>query len=645
MEVKAYSSIRSVTEYEALQRSITDQVETSQTVLAAQFDPNVAEADRVDRAVKNVELAALLRFYLERSERYKMINRSVSSHARKLLESLDDGFKLSFERIGLIFELTGEGSDPEIIDGVEFHHIGRDEIDELLADLQTEPSRPGDATESRTNTVPELMRTRRPNAAYRAPTLEALEDESAEPGPPLQSTPEVLADAPQPIRDAPSGSPEESQDPPSEDDSNVTNQDATDIPPVMDGGEQTTAAAVRVATPPVLLGVTGSTPQWEILGEAAGGRKTGVDLNETHTISLFGVQGGGKSYTLGSIIEGATLPVPGVNDLPHPLATVVFHYSQTQDYAPEFISMKYPNDVEGQAALLRDRYGAEPSALEDVLLLAPQDQVDERRAEFPDLDVQPLLFASSELQASHWRFLLGAVGNQSMYIRQLMQVLKANRRNLTLETVRQGVENSAMADNLKTLARERLNLAADYIDDSALISGHVRPGRLIIVDLRDEFIEKDESLGLFVVLMQLFADSKIDDQHFNKLVVFDEAHKYIDSSDLVAELVVAVREMRHKGMSILVASQDPPSVPVSLIELSDLVVLHKMTSPAWLKHVQKANSALNGLRPENLAHLQPGEAYIWAGKSNDQGFTRNAVRVSLRPRVTRHGGVTRMASS
>ncbi|MEV7646883.1 hypothetical protein [Arthrobacter sp. NPDC089319] len=646
VEVKAYSKIRNVTDHEGLQRSITEQIETSQSVLASQFDPNLADPDRVDRAVKNVELAALLRFYLERSERYKMVGRSVSTHARRLLETLDDGFTLSFQRVGLIFELTGEGSDPETVDGVEFHHIGRNEIDELLADLPTEPDLPRDATEAYSITVPALTRSWREDAAFRAPTLDALEDEPQQAKTDWQPTP-----VPPPVEispdEAPPAVPDDSQSAsprvrPREDDESPVEL-GVDLETIL-GGVGGPATYQPEATPPVLLGVSNTTPQWAILGEAAGGRKTGLDLNETHTISLFGVQGGGKSYTLGSIIEGATLPVSGVNALPNPLATVVFHYSRTQDYAPEFTSMKNANDVEGQIALLRDRYGAEPAGLEDVLLLAPRDQVADRRAEFPDLDVQPLLFASSELQAAHWRFLLGAVGNQAMYIRQLMQVLKANRNFLSLDTVRKGVEASSMADNLKDLARQRLALAADYIDDSVRISDYLRPGRLIVVDLRDEFIEKDESLGLFVVLMQLFAEARVDGRHFNKLVVFDEAHKYIDSPDLVDVLVESVREMRHKGMSILIASQDPPSVPVSLIELSDLVVLHKMTSPAWLKHIQKANAALNSLRPENVAHLQPGEAYIWAGKAIDLAFTRHAVRVSLRPRVTRHGGGTKTAS-
>jgi DNA helicase HerA-like ATPase len=198
------------------------------------------------------------------------------------------------------------------------------------------------------------------------------------------------------------------------------------------------------------------------------------------------------------------------------------------------------------------------------------------------------------------------------------------------------------------MAKMRLDLAAEYIDDSIRIKSIIRPGQLIIVDLRDEFIEKDEALGLFVVLLQLFADAKYLDQQgaersFNKLVVFDEAHKYIESPDLVAGLVEVVREMRHKGTSIMVASQDPPSVPISLIELSSQIILHKFNSPGWLKHIQKANAALGMLTPEKMANLRPGEAFIWSSKASDDAFTKGAIKVRCRPRVTQHGGETKTA--
>jgi DNA phosphorothioation-dependent restriction protein DptH len=175
------------------------------------------------------------------------------------------------------------------------------------------------------------------------------------------------------------------------------------------------------------------------------------------------------------------------------------------------------------------------------------------------------------------------------------------------------------------------------------MTGIVRPGRLVIVDLRDEFIEKDEALGLFVVLLQLFAEATYADKPFNKLVVFDEAHKYLESADLISGLVEVVREMRHKGTSILVASQDPPSVPTALIELSSQIFLHKFNSPAWLKHIQKANSALNGLTPERLSALGAGEAFLWSSKATDPSFSYGAVKIRCRPRLTQHGGATKTA--
>jgi DNA helicase HerA-like ATPase len=153
-------------------------------------------------------------------------------------------------------------------------------------------------------------------------------------------------------------------------------------------------------------------------------------------------------------------------------------------------------------------------------------------------------------------------------------------------------------------------------------------------------LEKDEALGLFVVLLQLFAEAKYQGETFNKLIVFDECHKYIDSPDLVKGLVETVREMRHKGTSVMIASQDPPSVPVELIELSSQIILHKFNSPAWLKHIQKANTALDSLTPEKLANLQPGEAYIWSSKASDNAFSKEALKVQCRPRVTKHGGDT-----
>ncbi len=409
-----------------------------------------------------------------------------------------------------------------------------------------------------------------------------------------------------------------------------------------DGSSDVAAELPEAKAPDIFLGVSRPSRQFGLLGTSAGGT-VALDLNETHAISLFGVQGGGKSYTLGSVLEMASLPVPGVNQLASPLASVVFHYSETSEYEPEFLSMIHANDDEGQREALLRRYGARPAGLSDVVLLVPEEYVEERQARYPGVLVRPLAFAAAELKIAHWKFLMGAVGNQSGYIRQIGRIIKANRADLTLEAVRRGVEESTLDEHLKRKARDRLDLAGDFIDDSARIKDLARPGRLIVVDLRSDDIEKSDALSLFVVLMHLFSEATDDGRPFNKLVVFDEAHKYADSGDLVTGLVSSVREMRHKGMSVLVASQDPPSVPSELIELSTHMVLHRFTSPAWLKHLQKVNAALSGLNPQKLAALRPGEAYVWSGKSTDEAFVRGTVKVDCRPRVTRHGGATRTA--
>lgn len=648
VEVKCYSSLPGTAGYEQLKERIAGQLSNSEEILATRFDPDHDLADRPDRTVRNAELGQLLRFYLGRAIRHKTMRPDAAREAEWLLGNLDRGkYQMRFTRTGLIFDLAGEGTSSEVDGGVEYHRIGRDLIEELLGAIPTDAVLAAEAdamTTSPTMSALDASLPRLVEAAFRAPDRD--HETPDEPGLALLDLADDLG---------------EDADVASEISRTVADDEAAGVPGAIrpevplppiplaigvdDGAHALTAPPVLdadVRAPDIFLGTSGPSPQYGILGQDAHfGRTVALDLNETHTISLFGVQGGGKSYTLGSIIEAATLPAPPVSLLPQPLATIVFHYSQTLDYEPEFTSMIGPNTDPAQLEDLASRYGGAPGALQDIVVLVPGDQLEQRRAEHPQLTVLPLKFAARELRAEHWRFLMGAVGNQSTYIRQLQRIMKAHRNDLRLDVIRDGVMESGLTDPLKQLAQQRLDLAAEYIDDSASIKDVIRPGRMIIVDLRDEFIEKDEALGLFVVLMQLFADAQRE--RFNKLVVFDEAHKYIDSPDLVDGMVSSVREMRHKGMSVLVASQDPPSVPTKLIELSDVVILHKFNSPTWLRHMQKAVVSLAELTPARMSSLAPGEAYVWSSKATDQDFTRGAVRMRLRPRITRHGGGTKTA--
>ena len=388
----------------------------------------------------------------------------------------------------------------------------------------------------------------------------------------------------------------------------------------------------------IMLGDAAS-PQYARLG-VSDGQQVGIDLNSPRTITLVGAQGSGKSYTLGTLIEGATMAIPGGNRLPAPLATIAFHYSPTRDYEPEFVSMRHPNTDPADVTRLQYE-GMTAAGLSEVLVLTTDANVDSCKAAYPDADVLPIRFSSHEMKAAHWKSLMGTVGNNAMYLRQINHIMREARDHLTLDAIQQGVLNSDMPPHVQQLALTRLRFAAAYVDDSRPMQPLIQPGRLVVVDLRDSLVEKDEALGLFVVLLQIAADAtRPDGSPINKLVVMDEAHKLVSNPALAESVVEVVREMRHKGTSVLVASQDPLSVPTALLELSTDLIVHRFGSKAWLSHIQKANSGLAQLTSADVAGLDVGEALVWSSRrSTGEG----PLRVTIRRRVTDHGGATQTA--
>ena len=107
VEVKCYSALRGGSGFEQLKERIAAQLRRSESVLAARFDPAHDLADRPDRAVRNAELAGLLRFYLGRAVTARDDAPDAAAEAEWLLGNLDSGrYQLRFTRTGLIFDLS-----------------------------------------------------------------------------------------------------------------------------------------------------------------------------------------------------------------------------------------------------------------------------------------------------------------------------------------------------------------------------------------------------------------------------------------------------------------------------------------------------------------------------------------------------------
>ncbi|QHV95615.1 methylation-associated defense system ATP-binding protein MAD8 [Spirosoma endbachense] len=628
IEIKARTTGLTSDEQTELMLEMTEQMDNTVRVWAGQFGSNT---ERFDRDLKQKEMADMLSFYLRRAHRYGLLNEVERLWGLQFLNALPVDYTFTFERKGLIFDF-GSSDAFQLLqtdDDLTFFLIGQAGIRDLFDSQSAVNTRRSDKS---TDDVAEHF-TRRTRRAY------TIGDNPI----PVRLTSSVPV-APTQLTTAPSSeSPGETLLLPSSSEQIIDGQLSREEPPVYD--TVTATEAPKLPAPPafdLLIGDDEPGGQYGILGQTSSRKTVAMSLSNTNTISLFGVQGAGKSYTLGVIAEMVLKQMQGINALTQPLAGVIFHYSESQDYAPEFTAMNLPNTRESELQKLKSVYGATADHIDDIILLVPQAKLEERQAEYPNLTVLPLTFSSKELSIKDWLFLMGASDNQSLYMKQINNLMRMIRQNISLGLLEDTIASTTLLnDSQKEQARSRLMLAHEYINDSNRLGQLVKPGRLLIVDLRDELILQDEALGLFVIMLNIFANVKGDDgQPFNKFIVFDEAHKYMNNRQLTQNIVTAIREMRHKGVSLLIASQDPPSLPNEIIELSSILVMHEFRAPQWLKHVQRSLEPTAHLTAKELSSLNAGEAFVWAAKANSKAITQQPVKITIRPRATKHGGAT-----
>jgi hypothetical protein len=127
---------------------------------------------------------------------------------------------------------------------------------------------------------------------------------------------------------------------------------------------------------------------------------------------------------------------------------------------------------------------------------------------------------------------------------------------------------------------------------------------------------------------------------FNTMIVFDEAHEYL--SDLFAEKIdEGLRYMRHNGMTYLFATQDVRSVPQSVSRWIGNKFVFGLGSR---QNVEDMNRFAPEFRDVDLLNIGRGECLVSASDSLNGIFQRPQL-MRVRPRVTKHGGTTRVFSS
>ena len=87
------------------------------------------------------ELANILSYYLDRSYRFKSISSSAYLKTKSFLSKLDDftnPYHVTYKKHAFIFAMDQQGIDSRTLDGVSYHVVGKDKVEQFFQDAEKE---------------------------------------------------------------------------------------------------------------------------------------------------------------------------------------------------------------------------------------------------------------------------------------------------------------------------------------------------------------------------------------------------------------------------------------------------------------------------------------------------------------------------
>lgn len=402
------------------------------------------------------------------------------------------------------------------------------------------------------------------------------------------------------------------------------------------------AVQSMVPMPRVFAGWTEPTSRWTLLGKLAGeDEPVGLDLDHPKAIGIFGYMGSGKSYLLGTIVEAAVGEIPGINKLRSPLATVIFNYRRNASDRFELSSLAMPNHDKADVERLSVNYGTIPQPARDVQVLAlPGELSPSRLQEYEGIPATELYFAPSTLTVEDWELLMGEPGSDAVFARTIRHTLIELRSEgrVTLEELEDRVLNK-LTKQSRTAAELRFDFVRHYISETRGVNFDqvIKPGRALIVDLRQPLFNKSDALRFFLVCANQISQVQ---GKFNKMIVFDEAHEYL--SDEFGERIEArIRQMRHEGTSYVFATQDVGSIPLTIRRFITSRFVFNLGTRENVDDLLRFAPEFKG---QQMQGMKAGYCLVQANLSTNNFFERPRL-IHVRPRVTQHGGGSRIFSA
>ncbi|KAI1759373.1 hypothetical protein GGR53DRAFT_523906 [Hypoxylon sp. FL1150] len=408
-------------------------------------------------------------------------------------------------------------------------------------------------------------------------------------------------------------------------------------------------------------------------GASAEDRLVLANMNMPWSAFICGSQGAGKSHTLSCLLESALVADNAAGKLTHPLAGMVLHYDNYASYSSAQICeqayicssgipvtvLVSPSNIWGMKEFYENLPGMKPGAPKPKVLPL---YLDEDR-----LDIQTIL----KLMAVD-----PTAKDPPLYMEIVMNIareLAMEGGGFSYSEFRRRILNVAWVRGQDTALNLRLQLLDAIITPSSTTKTtrpapakediwSFEPGSLTIVDLSDPFFSSDDACTLFSICLSIFLEER---HKCGRVVVLDEAHKFLGQSGeaeiLTGDLLSIIRQQRHLGTRVLIATQEPTLSP-KLIDLVNATFVHRFLSPSWYKvlegHLAGANKE-GGDRESlftKIMSLRTGEALLFCPTAQldvAENFGKEAMvktlsdsyaKVKIRKRLTADGGRSIMAT-
>ena len=432
-------------------------------------------------------------------------------------------------------------------------------------------------------------------------------------------------------------------------------------------------------------------------------------LNHNAPWSAFicGSQGSGKSHTLSCMLESALQP-SRLGPLVAPLAGMVFHYDKFTGFSTSQIC---------EAAYLCStgipvKVLVSPSSfhrMKNVYENLPGVPTEKRPM------VMPLFLKEAQLNVERMMKLMAIEdeGRTALYMEVVFRILRSMalrcpdspglnyqefKRRLELEdfnpaqaamiTMRLGLLESFMywpdaatkthkeakphfEDSRKGKSKERTWEDTQDQKKRAQLgkatTWSFSPGSLTIVDLSCPFVDESAACAMFNICLALFLDERANG---GRMIALDEAHKFMTGTDagnvFTESLLSVIRQQRHLAARVIIATQEPTISP-ALLDLSSMTIVHRFTSPEWLKtlssHLAGVTGADGGEETgktslqtvlKTIVTLEAGQALLFSPSAmmtpekgaglEMQKLGLQYVKIRVRKRLTADGGRSILAS-